>query len=409
MKGEIPDWVRLQKALSVEAEKGYPDLQGNQYRFSEFLCLSFGDNPPVGISTSERNRWRELAQKFAQYSQFNPRQRQQLVAETRNFLQQLRQTLEATPTPKEPAAAKIINTIPITAKANSPRQVTLEQPLKYLAEVGERKASLLERLNLHKVEDLLYYYPRDHVDYSRQVNIANLTEGETVTLVGNVKRCNCFNSPKNTKLTIFELLLQDRTGQIKLNRFYAGTHYTNRAWQEGQKKLYPVGSVVAVSGLVKAGKYGLTLENPEFELLDSSGASIESLKIGRILPVYPLTDGVPADLIRKAVVAAFGAVEAIKDPLPFGLKKQYGLIDLKTAITNIHFPNNSEILSQARRRLVFDEFFFLQLGFLRRRQQYRQTQKSAVFSAKGQLIDQFNQIIPFQLTNAQKRVIEMCC
>jgi len=97
--------------------------------------------------------------------------------------------------------------------------------------------------------------------------------------------------------------------------------------------------VVAVSGLVKAGKYGLTLENPEFELLDSSGASIESLKIGRILPVYPLTDGVPADLIRKAVVAAFGAVEAIKDPLPFGLRKQYGLIDLKTAITNIHFPN----------------------------------------------------------------------
>ncbi|MCA2711634.1 MAG: ATP-dependent DNA helicase RecG [Microcystis sp. M015S2] len=406
MKGEIPDWVRLQKALSVEAEKGYPDLQGNQYRFSEFLCLSFGDNPPVGIATSERNRWRELAQKFAQYSQFNPRQRQQLVAETRNFLQQLRQTLEATPTPKEPAAAKIINTTPITAKANSPRQVTLEQPLKYLAEVGERKASLLERLNLHKVEDLLYYYPRDHVDYSRQVNIANLTEGETVTLVGNVKRCNCFTSPKNTKLAIFELLLQDRTGQIKLNRFYAGTRYTNRAWQEGQKKLYLVGSVVAVSGLVKAGKYGLTLENPEFELLDSSGASIESLNIGRILPVYPLTDGVPADLIRKAVVAAFGAVEAIKDPLPFGLRKQYGLIDLKTAITNIHFPNNAEILSQARRRLVFDEFFFLQLGFLRRRQQYRQTQKSAVFSAKGQLIDRFNQIIPFQLTNAQKRVIE---
>jgi len=71
MKGEIPDWVRLQKALSVEAEKGYPDLQGNQYRFSEFFCLSFGDNPPVGISTSERNRWRELAQKFAQY--FSPK------------------------------------------------------------------------------------------------------------------------------------------------------------------------------------------------------------------------------------------------------------------------------------------------------------------------------------------------
>lgn len=405
MTSEMPDWVRLQKALSIEAEKGYSDLMGNQYRFSEFLCLSFGQSPPAGIPTSDRTKWRDLATKFARYPELAPNQRQSLVIETRNFLQQLRQTLETPETPDESPEPKIPKTAPVTAKTNPARPVTLEKPLQYLAEVGERKAVLLARLGLNIVEDLLYYYPRDHIDYSRQVNIANLTEGETVTLVGNVKRCNCFTSPKNQKLAIFEILLQDRTGQIKLTRFFAGTRFTGRGWQEGQKKAYPVGSVVAVSGLVKAGKYGVTLENPEFELLDSSGASIESLKIGRILPVYPLTDGVPADLIRKAVISAFGAVQEIKDPLPFGLRKQYGLIDLKTAITNIHFPDNSEILAQARRRLVFDEFFYLQLGFLRRRQQYQNSQKSATFNPRGQLIDQFNQIVPFDLTSAQKRVI----
>jgi ATP-dependent DNA helicase RecG len=397
-----PDWIRLQKALSIEAEKGYPDLMGNQYRFSEFLCLSFGQNPPAGTPASDRTRWRELATKYARYPELTRDQRQQLVIDSRNFLHQLRQTLEA---PTEPPEPKIPKAVPVTAKTNPARPVTLDRPLRYLAEVGERKASLLERLGLYIVEDLLYYYPRDHIDYSRQVNIAHLSEGETVTLVGNVKRVNCFTSPKNPKLAIFELLLQDRTGQIKLNRFYAGTRFTSRGWQEGQKKAYPVGSVVAVSGLVKPMKYGVTLENPEFEILDSSGASIESLKIGRILPVYPLTDGVPADLIRKAVISAFGAVEEIKDPLPFGLRKQYGLIDLKTAITNIHFPTNSELLAGARRRLVFDEFFYLQLGFLRRRQLYQKSQKSASFNPRGQLIDRFNEIVPFSLTNAQKRVI----
>jgi ATP-dependent DNA helicase RecG len=398
-----PDWVRLQKALAIEAEKGYPDLMGNQYRFSEFLCLSLGQNPPTGTLTSDRGRWREFAEKFARYPQLTTPQRQQLVIDTRNFLQQLRQSLEA---PPEAPAPKVPNILPVTAKTPPTRPVSLDRPLKYLADVGERKAPLLERLGLHLVEDLLYYYPRDHIDYSRQVNIAHLTAGETVTLIGNVKRCHCFSSPKNPKLAIFELLLQDRTGQIKLNRFYAGTRYTNRGWQEGQKKAYPVGSVVAVSGLVKPGKYGITLDNPEFELLDNTGASIESLKIGRILPIYPLTEGVPADLIRKAVISAFGAVQEIKDPLPYGLRKQYGLIDLKTAITNIHFPENAELLAQARRRLVFDEFFYLQLGFLHRRQQYQKNQKSASFNARGQLIDQFNQIIPFSLTNAQKRVID---
>jgi ATP-dependent DNA helicase RecG len=163
--------------------------------------------------------------------------------------------------------------------------------------------------------------------------------------------------------------------------------------------------VVAASGLVKQNKYGLTLENPEIEVLDSLGASIESLKIGRVLPVYPLTEGVPADLVRKAVIGAMGALNQIKDPLPVSLRNQYGLIGLKDAIANIHFPSDSDTLCHARRRLVFDEFFYLQLGFLHRRHQQRQTEKSAIFTPTGQLSEQFNDIIPFTLTNAQKRVI----
>ncbi|MEA5534499.1 ATP-dependent DNA helicase RecG [Crocosphaera sp. XPORK-15E] len=397
-----PDWVRLDKALSIEAEKGFTNLQGNQYRFHEFLCLNFGETPPMGTPISDHTRWQDFATQYANYDQLTVTQRKALIIQTRQFLYQLRRTLE---TPTEPPPPKLPKTAPITDNKSAPRPITLDQSLSTLAEVGNYKGELLKRLGLYTVKDLLFYYPRDHIDYARQVTISNLVPGETVTIIGTVKRCNCFSSPKNQKLSIFELILKDNTGQIKLNRFFAGPRFTNRGWQERQKRLYPLDAVVAASGLVKENRYGLTLENPEIEVLDSAGASIESLKIGRVLPVYPLTEGVAADLIRKAIVACLEAIKQIQDPLPMGLRNDYGLMGLKEAITNIHFPETPELLAHARRRLVFDEFFYLQLGFLQRRQAQKETEKSVIFSPEGHLIKQFNEILPFKLTNAQERVI----
>lgn len=402
MTADIPDWIRLDKALSIEAEKGYTDLQGNQYRFSEFFCLNFGQSPPPGTPISDRSRWQDFAIKYAQYPQLTTTQRQSLVTQTRQFLHQLKRTLE---TPNEPPPPKLPRTVSVAEKQASLREITLDQPLSAIAEVGYSKAELLKRLGLFTVKDLLFYYPRDHIDYARQVSISRLNPGETVTIVGSVKRCNCFTSPKNKNLSIFELFLQDNTGKIKLNRFFAGTRFTNRGWQEKQKKLYPLGAIVAASGLVKQNRFGLTLDNPEIEVLDSLGSNIESLKIGRVLPVYPLTEGVPADLIRRAIVACLGAIKQIRDPLPVGLRNQYGLIPLKDAIANIHFPETPALLTHARRRLVFDEFFYLQLGFLQRRQEQKHLEKSAIFLPQGKLIENFNQLLPFKLTNAQQRVI----
>ncbi len=402
MATENPDWIRLDKALSIEAERGFNNLQGNQYKFNEFLCFSFGQSPPSGTPISDRRRWQDLATQYANYPSLTIAQRKTLITQTRQFLHELRTTLE---TPTEPPSPKLPKTTAITDKTSSLRPVTLDQSLSTLAEVGSSRGDLLKRLGLYTVKDLLFYYPRDHIDYARQVSICHLVAGETVTIVGTVKRCNCFTSPKNKKLSIFELILKDNTGQIKLNRFFAGARFTNRGWQERQKRFYPVGAVVAASGLVKQNRYGVTLENPEIEVLDSLGSSIDSLKIGRVFPVYPLTEGVGADLIRKAIIASLEAIKQIRDPLPRILREEYGLIGLKEAINNIHFPESPELLAHARRRLVFDEFFYLQLGFLQRRQEQKQIHNSAFFTPQGKLIEQFNQILPFSLTNAQQRVI----
>ncbi len=431
MQTESPDWVRLQKALAVEAQRGFTDIVGKQYRFSEFLCLSFG-KPPVVLPATERRRWQEMAAQFATYPQLTLEERQHLVAAARRYLHASQQQArnpncqeDKLPTdaysstqnsklctgaqPCAPTNSKLPKTTPLiqpnSVAVNRRIAPSLEQPLTSLAEVGIRKGEYLARLGVYTVRDILFYYPRDHIDYARQVNIRELKAGETVTLVGTVKRCQCFSSPRNSKLTILELLLKDQTGQIRINRFFAGHRYSHRGWQEQQKRKYPVGAVVAASGLVKESKYGLTLDDPELEVLAHPGDTIDSLTIGRVVPVYALTDGVGADMVRKAVIAALPAATLLKDPLPVALRKHYGLIQLSEAIANIHFPAESNALELARRRLVFDEFFYLQLGLLQRQQKARQIETSAVLTPKGQLVDQFYQLLPFDLTGAQKRVI----
>ncbi|MEC4986041.1 MAG: ATP-dependent DNA helicase RecG [Oscillatoria sp. PMC 1068.18] len=397
-----PDWARLHKALAVEAERGFTDIQGNQYRFSEFLQLNFQQPPSEGTAI-QRQCWRNFAIYFAKYPEMTLEQRENLLLQVRDFLKEFQQSLEAPSLFSPPEQA---TTTSIVAEVNNEDEIIkLDHTIDELRKFGVSRNLILERLGILTVRDILFYYPRQHIDYSRQVNISELETGETVTIVGMIKRCDCFTSPKNKKLTIFSLQIKDKTGQIKLNRFFNGAYFATRGWQEIHKRGYPVGAIVAASGLVKKNKYGLTLEKPEIEVLESPGASIDSIKIGRVLPVYPLTEGVSADVVRKAVIAALPAIKQLQDPLPKGLRNQYSLIGLQDAIANIHFPDNPEILAHARRRLVFDEFFFLQLGFLQRRQEQKQTQQSAILAPTGKLIDQFKKVLPFALTNAQKRVV----
>lgn len=392
------DWSRLQKALELEAERGFGDLVGREHRFSEFLHLSLKE-PPSELAQPEQERLRDMASRFSRYPDLSEGQRRHLVAETRRVLYESRRSL-APPEP-EPAP-KPTKTAPLVDKK---RRVELDQAVTYLPGIGPRNAEKLSKLGLFTVRDLLFYYPRDHIDYGNQVNIRQLKAGETVTLVATVKRCTCFVSPKNSKLTILELVVRDSTGQLKISKFLAGSRFSSRGWQEQQKKQYPPGAVIAASGLVKEGRYGVTLDNPEIEVIDHVGASIESNKVGRVLPVYSLTEGVAADLVRKAVIGALPAVTQIIDPLPEALREKYELMGLQDAISQIHYPPTGEALAAARHRLVFDEFFYLQLGLLQRRQDHQERMTGVVLPPTGALIDEFYKVLPFSLTNAQQRVV----
>ncbi|MDX2271527.1 MAG: ATP-dependent DNA helicase RecG [Cyanobacteriota bacterium] len=394
--GDPLPFERLHKALAVEAEQGFADLQGRQQKFSQFLAGSLAQHPPAEwhLDEDDRRKWRELGSRYGEYADLPLGERQHLVAETRRWLYQVKKQLEPPPAPKPSYLPK--------------SELSLEQSVQFLKGMGPKSAEKLAQLGILTVRDVLYYFPRDYINYANQVLIREARPGETVTLVGTVRSCRVFSSPKNKNLTIFNLKLADASGVITLSRFYAGRQFAHRGWQEAWQRQFPPGVMVAASGLVKTSKLGLTLEEPQIEVLSEETADIRSLKIGKILPVYPLTEGITADLVRKAVQAALPAVVHLSDSLLGSWRQTWGLMDLPHAVQSIHFPENSEQLSQARRRLVFDEFFLLQLGLLQRRQAYRsQAQSVPRFQPlAGELVDRFYQILPFALTGAQQRVVD---
>ena len=398
------DFLRLQKALAFEAEAGFNDLQGNQYRFSEFLQIALGEPSPA-LDRPDRQKLQTLAEKYSSYGDLEFADRQHLVAETRRTVYSLKQSTQQQPT-QNSATKTIIRSTTNSSKEASPsgKIPDLEQAVTYLPGVGPKSAEKLAKLGIITVRDLLYYYPREHIDYARQATIRELKAGETATIVGTITACNCFTTVKNNKLTIFDLTIKDSSGRRKLSRFFMGSRFSGRGWQEQQKKMHPTGAAIAASGLVKETQYGLTLDNPQIEILEFD-SEVDSDTVGRILPIYPLTDGVGADLVRRAMKSGLPAAARLAETLPEGLRSQYDLAEIQRAIAQIHFPDDRESLDAARRRLVFDEFFYLQLGLLSRRYREQAKQTSVILQPEGSLITEFYEGLPFELTKAQARVV----
>ena len=293
------------------------------------------------------------------------------------------------------------------AQSASGHALSLDTPLAGVRGIGPKLAERLASLGLLFVRDLILYYPRDYVDYSAMRRIEALEAGETATIVATVRRCHGFTSPRNPNLSIVELQVQDPTGRLKVTRFLAGKRFSSPAALHAQTRQYPVGATVAISGLVKSGPYGLSFQDPLIEVMESANAPVRSEQIGRLLPVYGLTEGLTADRLRKLVSLVLPAAARWPEPLPADRIQCLDLIPRRTALETIHRPVDGDALQRARRRLVFDEFLLLQLGLMQRRAALRQRQ-APTLEGVGQrdgLVGQFLELLPFQLTGAQQRVL----
>jgi len=406
----LEPWLQpLQQALGLEAARGFANLKGRQSCFSAFLAQQLQQGPQ-GLPAAELERVLALREGFLRYDELSLARRQSLVRQCRERLHALRQAHRPVLAVAPPRLRLVPASQPASqprAKAGAVRNFNADTPLAEIPGVGPKTASRLAQLGLLLARDLLHYYPRDYLDYANLVRIAGLEPGRTATIVATVRRSHAFASPRNPNLSILELQLVDCTGRIRVSRFFAGQRFSSPGWLKTQQRQYPPGATVAVSGLVKETAYGPAFQDPLIEVLESAQAPVRSGAIGRMLPVYGLTEGLGADRLRQLVAAVLPLLRDWPDPLPESIRHSQGLIGRADALTQIHAPANQEQLQASRRRLVFDEFLLLQLSLAQRRHQLRQRHAPPLLFLPGGegLVERFLAILPFALTQAQERVL----
>ena len=399
-------WIRpLQQALSLEVERGFSNLQGRKERFHSFMQRELGTPPQIPLPGDVPPRLQALAEGFAEYPSMKDAARRRQVTVVRQWLHALRQRLEPS-APMAPPRLKVAQRSSGSA-ASKTATPSLDSPLGQVKGIGPKLAERLASLGMLLVRDLILHYPRDYVDYSALRRIDALVPGETATIVATVRRCHGFTSPRNPNLSIIELQLQDPTGRIKVTRFLAGKRFSNPSYLHGQTRQYPSGATVAVSGLVKSGPYGISFQDPLIEVMESAQAPLRSSRIGRLLPVYPLTEGLTADRFRSLIERVLPSVRHWPEPLPRVRRESRTLLSRDKALVAIHRPESSDQLQQARHRLVFDEFLLLQLGLMQRRAALKQRSAPSLGCASDRdgLLGQFLTLLPFQFTAAQERVL----
>ena len=256
--------------------------------------------------------------------------------------------------------------------------------------VGPRHGMTLKRLGLESLGDMLYYFPRRYDDYSRLKPINRLWYGEEVTVIASVQ--SVANRPlRSGRATITEAVVSDSTGALRLTWF-------NQPWIG---KRLRNGIQVVLSGKVDQYLGRLVMNNPEIEQLEQ-----QNLHTNRIVPVYSLTAKITQRWLRRLMhqVVSYWSPR-VPDPLPKGLRRSADLVDLSTALLQIHFPDSWEQLKVARHRLAFDEIFLLQLGMFSQKRAW-QERTARVFETPQDWLEAQVAHLPFNLTNAQQHALE---
>ncbi len=276
----------------------------------------------------------------------------------------------------------------------------LDNDIKYVPGVGEARARLLEReLGIRTVGDLLSHYPFRYIDRTRIYRIAEITEASQLSYVQFRARVTGVSYAGVGRKRRFSVQVQDPSGAAEL------------IWFQGIKwieKKVEVGREYLVFGRPNFFRGELSIAHPELETIEQAlSRKTESGMQG----IYPSTERLGSVLGAKGfyqiVCNAWAlARDRIADPLPDALRAQYGLIPLREALYNIHFPQTQEMLRQAQYRLKFDELLGVQLNIQQRRTARLSKSDGFLFPKVGGVFNTFyNEKLPFPLTGAQKRVI----
>lgn len=271
----------------------------------------------------------------------------------------------------------------------STEPVALDAPVTVLPGVGPSNSKVLERLGIYTLRDMLYFFPRRYEDYSLLKPINRLRYGDELTVIGTVESVGV-RKLKGGQTQLVEVMISDGSAALRVNWF-------NQVWIARRLRK---GLQISVSGKVEQYLGRLIMNNPEWEPLDQ-----RQLNTQRIVPVYPLTANLTQRRLRHLMdqVVSYWA-SRVRDPLPRDLLDQANLIDLSSALAQIHFPDTWDDLAAARHRLSFDEIFLLQLGVLSQKKAWKE-REARKLSVSDEWLDQQIKQFPYVLTPAQQRTI----
>jgi ATP-dependent DNA helicase RecG len=406
-----PSIEKLQKFFKLEADIGYSNravIGGFERLAPSWEAEARNDAIPEDLIMT-------ISERLRNYGRLSPTSRQEALHGLWNRIQRTlgepKTTLDTSPEQPPSEKATPQHTQPSTAEI-SPRSVAvqktlpprpalkpfkpsetpaaLDAPVTSLIGIGPRTAQTLERLGIRFLRDMLYYFPRRYIDYTKLKPINRLLYGEQITVIGTVENVQT-RAIKNGRQQITEALLSDGSGKLRLTWF--NQPHLNQRLQRNPH--------ISVSGKIDQYLGRLVLNNPEWEPITQ-----QQLNTNRIVPVYSLTASITQTWLRRQMhqVVNFWAPHLI-EPFPEAFLRQADLLDLPNAILQIHFPDSWDLLQAARHRLAFDEIFYLQLGVLGQKRRW-ESKVGRVFSPPDEWVLEQLQKIPFQLTHAQQNAIQ---
>ena len=262
--------------------------------------------------------------------------------------------------------------------------------------LGGKRARVLRGKGIRSVTDVLLHVPRRYIDRSRRVNLEEVEEGAEVTVIGRVNRVSVRRPRRG--MVIVEAVISDGAGLLRAVWFN----------QPYQARRLDRGVEVALSGKIERYRGRLQINSPSVFLLDSAH---ESLAVGRVVPVHPAVGEVGPSFMRLGVHNALKRSRPVADPLPAELRRRNRLIGRDRALASIHFPESMAEIEPARRRLVFDEFFRLEVALAMTKQRKLAASQGIAHLLEPEeggtgLVEQFISALPFLLTGAQSRVID---
>ncbi len=396
---------KLEKILKLEESQGYRDraVIGG---FAKFARIWQSEAQADAQNAEQQQAAGEIADLLAAYGEADVERRAQTVQDILYRLQAgpEHEDEQRWPPPVKPGSTQNKVAEPAPQAAAQPlgpawvapaitppeRPATgLDAPVTTLPGVSTAYATRLEKLGISTVGDLLHHYPHRYDDYTALKSISQLQFGEEVTVVGTIWETRTRSTRSGSAL--ITSVIADASGTIEAVWF--NQPYLVKQLRAGRR--------IVLSGKVDEHLGRLRLQSPAWEPLEK-----ELIHTGRLVPVYPLTRGITSRWLRKLIKRVVDHWAArLQDHLPESLRARAGLMDLGKALRQIHFPDSHDAAVEARRRLSFDEFFFIQLGMLHRRQQW-QRQAAEPLPTNDVLLSSFLASLPFQLTDAQQRSLE---